>query len=252
MVNDYESYYRYFVQDYSRNQIRKDSVFWSNSIDPCEVLNSVSIGEEDHSFWNQHGESLDRYKELIFNYIESINQISRFGSLDHLSLSDPVHMAYQAFHGSEPIDLIEYQGKLLLNNNGRHRVAAARILHEQGVDIKIPGRITRYIPVNKPPEQSNSYKQNLNAMAHRIEQQIELLEQAESLFAEHAEKVQELTDHFSAGVRALEQDELNHDYMDLLEEFLSDYIIKLKTIRETIEDEYLPKLQRKIIHLEER
>ena len=89
-------------------------------------------------------------------------------------------------------------------------------------------------------------------MAHQIENQIDLLKDAKHLFSEHAEKVQDLTNHFSAGVRGLEQDELNHDYMDFLEEFLGDYILKLNAIRETIEDEYVLALNRKIQYLEDR
>jgi hypothetical protein len=251
-MNEYDTFYQEFVRDISRQSINRVEVCWSNSINPCEVLNSIVTNDNDSSFWSQHGESIDRYKELITNYADSLDQISRYGNLDHLSLSDPVHIAYQAFHGSEPIDLIEYQGKLMIGSNGRHRIEAAKILQKQGIDIKLSGRITKYMPADSSPATKQSQHLNSTKMSYQIEYQIELLGKAKALFVEHAEKVQELTDHFNAGVRALEQEDLNHDYMDFLEEFLSDYIIKLKTIRETIEDEYLPHLQRKINYLEER
>jgi len=92
----------------------------------------------------------------------------------------------------------------------------------------------------------------INMANNHIERQIELLRDAKSLFNDHAEKVEELRGNFSSRVMQLEQDELNHDYMKFLEEFLGDYMAKLSTIRETIEDEYVPALERKIRHLEER
>lgn len=92
-----------------------------------------------------------------------------------------------------------------------------------------------------------------NSMANNhIERQIDLLTNAKNLFSQHAEKVEDLRLTFASGVRHLEQDELNQDYMEFLEEFLADYLVKLATIRETIEDEYLPAVERKIRYLEER
>lgn len=89
-------------------------------------------------------------------------------------------------------------------------------------------------------------------MAHQIEHQIELLKDAKSLFAQQSEKIQELMDHFNHGVMALEQDDLNHDYVDFLNEFLADYLVKLKTMAEVIEEEYMPQMERKIRSLEDR
>lgn len=94
---------------------------------------------------------------------------------------------------------------------------------------------------------------NFSNMANnQIERQIELLQDAKTLFTQHAELVEEIRLNFAGSVRGLEQNELNQDYMDFLEEFLGDYMIKLGAIRETIEDEYLPALIRKIRYLEER
>ncbi|MEY4934528.1 MAG: hypothetical protein RIS64_887 [Bacteroidota bacterium] len=98
----------------------------------------------------------------------------------------------------------------------------------------------------------SSFKSNIGMANNHIERQIELLNNAKNLFSEYAEKVEDLRTSFASRVRGLEQDELNQDYMEFLEDFLGDYLIKLGAIRETIEDEYLPAVGRKIRYLEER
>jgi hypothetical protein len=94
---------------------------------------------------------------------------------------------------------------------------------------------------------------NTGGMANNhIERQIELLRDAKAMFIQHSQIMDNTLQLFNSGVRSLEQDELNHDYMDFLEEFLKEYSGKLKSMRETIDDEYLPAVERKIRYLEER
>ncbi len=104
--------------------------------------------------------------------------------------------------------------------------------------------------------QSNQFSSTFNYTSrmanNHIERQIELLRDAKALFAQHAEIMENTMREFNSGVRSLEQDELNHDYMEFLEEFLTEYSGKLKSMRENIEDDYLPALERKIRYLEER
>lgn len=99
---------------------------------------------------------------------------------------------------------------------------------------------------------TSSFNPSIGMANNHIERQIELLNNAKNLFNQHAEKVEDLRANFASSVRGLEQDELNQDYMEFLEEFLGDYMVKLGTIRETIEDEYVPAVVRKIRSLEER
>jgi len=251
---DFDSINEVFLSDLRNKKIAKGGTFWREDINPDELFNSVDGNSSDSIFWSQHGENVIRYKELILNYNEAKRQIEEHGNLDHLSSNHPVNMAYQVLHGSEPIRLIEYNGKLLVSENGRHRIEAAKLLKKEGIDVKISAEITRFLTTSRTIQNNQSQvNSTLSNMAnYQIENQIELLRNAKSLFSEHAEKVQELTELFNARVRMLEQDELNHDYMDFIEEFLRDYVVKLKSIRETIEDEYLPQLERKIRHLEER
>ena len=251
-MNEYEVQYQKFVSFFVDSLITKSKEIWVDKIDPHKILNSIDEEEVDSEFWGQHGETLERYKELIVNYNRAQIIISFEHSLDSLPYSDPRILAHQVFHG-DPIRIFEYDGILMIEGNGRHRIAAAKLLKKEGIDVILSGFVTRYVSVTKEIKKNHSQLNLNNKMAnYQIEGQVELLRDAKSLFSQHAEKVQELMDQFNSGVRALEQEELNHDYMDFLEEFLADYIVKMRTIRETIEDEYLPQLDRKIRSLEER
>ncbi len=87
---------------------------------------------------------------------------------------------------------------------------------------------------------------------YQIERQVELLEDARSIIIQHSQLLDNAMTMFRSGVNSLEQDDLNHDYMDFLEGFLAEYSSKLKSLRDTIDEEYIPALNRKIRHLEER
>lgn len=255
-MDTYQSLFDGFSQGFLDKNLEKKGDEWRTSINPDDIFNSPDADNSD-KFWAQHGENNDRYKELIINYQKAQEEVKQRGNLDHLPWDNPVSMAYQAFHGSEPISLTDYDGKLMINNNGRHRIEAAKQLKAQGYDVKLTALVTKYESKNQPPkpiEKSNiihsSHKSS--SMAHQIERQIDLLKDAKHLFLEHAGKVQDLTNDFNARVRSLEQDELNHDYMDFLEDFLGAYITHLNTIRETIEEDYVPALSKKIHYLEDR
>jgi hypothetical protein len=88
--------------------------------------------------------------------------------------------------------------------------------------------------------------------AHRIEEQIEMLAKAKSFLQQHAESLDEQVKDMRSQIRSLEQDELNHDYLDFLEEFQTLYTSKLTAITEEIEGAYIPSIQRKMQHLEDR
>jgi hypothetical protein len=254
-MNNYETVFDTFISAFSAKTIENQGTAWQTAINPDDVFNSPGADNSD-TFWSQHGENVDRYKELILNYQQADKEIKQHGNLDHLRYDSPISMAYQAFHGSEPITLTDYDGKLMINGNGRHRIEAAKRLRAEGYDVKLSALVTKWQTPSVSKEKtgiiSSNSLSNSSSMSHQIENQIELLKQAKSLFSDHAEKIEELTQNFNAAVRGLEQDELNHDYMDFLEEFLADYVTKLKTIRETIEEEYMPLLNRKIQYLEDR
>ena len=86
----------------------------------------------------------------------------------------------------------------------------------------------------------------------QIELQIELLERAKLLFSKHSEHLEAVVSNFNQEVRALEQEDLNHDYLMYMEECFAEYSSQLKTVRENIDDEYIPAIIRKIRSLEER
>ncbi len=99
---------------------------------------------------------------------------------------------------------------------------------------------------------SSTFNHTSGMANNHIERQVELLQDAKALFVQHAQIMENTMQEFNSGVRSLEQDELNHDYMEFLEEFLTEYSGKLKSMRETIDDDYLPAVERKIRYLEER
>jgi hypothetical protein len=254
-MDNYTTVFDAFLTAFGSKTVENQGTAWQSAINPDDIFNSPDADNSDQ-FWAQHGENADRYKDLILNYQQAQAEIATHGNLDHLGWDNPVSMAHQVFHGSEPIALTDYNGKLLISSNGRHRIEAAKQLKAAGYDVKLSALVTKWRDPSVSKEKtgiiSSNSLNNSSSMAHQIENQIELLRQAKSLFSDHAEKIEELTQNFNAAVRGLEQDQLNHDYMDFLEEFLSDYVVKLKTIRETIEEEYMPLLNRKIQYLEDR
>lgn len=93
---------------------------------------------------------------------------------------------------------------------------------------------------------------NIDTMNNQIERQIDLLREVKAVFSQHSQIMDSTIQGFNTAIHSFEQDDLNHDYMDFIEEFFDEYKEKLMSISETIEDEYLPALERKIRYLEER
>lgn len=210
--------------------------------------------ENSDTFWTQYGENLKRYKDLVLNYQKAQNVLKEKGSLGHLSLTDPISMAYQVFHGNEPITLIKYNGKYVFDSSGRHRVIAAKILKQQGYDIQLTAMVTEYSQKNETKSSNFSNTSNIGNMSlgYEIERQVELLGEAKATFVSHSQQLENLLSTFNSALKSFEMDNLNHDYQEFLEEFNSEYSGKLKKMRDVIDSEYIPAIQRKINYLEDR
>ena len=220
-------------------------------INPLKVLSSVEESQSDRKFWEQHGENKERYFSLIRNYRAALEEIEIYKSLDRLDPMDPIRLAYQAIEGSDPIRLVGYDGVLMLES-GRHRLLAAKILASQGFLVELPATVHRYSPVAE-----KSFPRSKITLSHtmnnrQIERQIELLQDCRNLFSEHLEKLDEILRSFNDSVRSFEQDDLNHDYLSLLEEFQGNYVASLRGLHETISDDVIPQIEQKIRYLDER
>lgn len=254
-MENYESLYKQFVDKFGKNQLSKVKEKWMNEINPDDVFNSIDGDELNDTFWAQHGANVDRYKQLILNYTTAKEYVKKNGSIDSRDSSDPIRIAYEMFHGGDHIRLLEFDGRLLIEGNGRHRIAAAKLLKKEGVPVTLTALVTYYGPnIPHANNQSNhrSTKFTNDMAGYQLERQIDLLSEAKKLFSEHSELIQALMENFNKSVTSLEQDDLNHDYVTFIEQFLLEYTGRLKSIRVTIDDEYLPQIERKKRHLEER
>lgn len=96
-------------------------------------LNVISPDEmNDEKFWNQHGETQNRYFDLIEKYEKCDSLLKQGKTLDEIRKEDSwVANAHDVFHGSEPIRLLKSGDYYQIDSNGRHRVAAAQMYYLQ-------------------------------------------------------------------------------------------------------------------------
>ena len=101
-----------------------------------------------------------------------------------------------------------------------------------------------------------SYAANPNrtgySMSQRLEEQIELLTNAKSRYQGLSERIQDLIYESKRIVVNLADNELNHDYVEYLDEFNLSLIPAMAHVVERIEEELQSNLTSKIRYLEER
>jgi hypothetical protein len=109
-------------------------------------------------------------------------------------------------------------------------------------------------PPTSPINPSSSIPKPNHNMAQnsQIEAQIEMLQKAVQFLAQHGESLNEQVMSMQGQVQNLGEEDLNHDYMEYLEEFQETYASKILAIIQEIDDQYIPDIQRKIQYLEER
>lgn len=242
----FQSMYSQFVSELTRKTIKNSQLETETEIDLDLVINEDF---DEDKFWGQKQLGKEVYKEIVLNYQLALKEIGEFGNLDHLANNHSVSKAYQSFN-SDPIKLLKFDGKYLMDGNGRHRLEAAKLLKRQGYNIKIKAIVTKWEYLNKEINTTNNKK--VSSMSHLIEGQIELLEKARHVFLQHSQEMTNLQEQLNNQIRGLEQDELNHDYLDFVEEFQLIYNAKLRDLCQQIHDEIVPQIIRKIQHLEDR
>jgi hypothetical protein len=120
-----------FTAKYLNGELVKEDTKRVIGINPKRVM----MPQIDDGFWKHHGNDKERYIDLVKRYHEAVKYLDEGKRLEDNPVLDK---AYRVFK-NEPIRLVELDGYYMVEENGRHRVAAAKELN-----ISIEAEVVTY------------------------------------------------------------------------------------------------------------
>jgi len=111
-------------------------------INPLKVITPDEV--DDEKFWVQHDrDGLTRYIDLIEKYERCQQELNSGKTLDQIRSEDlMIANAHDVFHGRDPIRLVKSGDFFRIEENGRHRIAAAQTYYFQtGKIISLPAEV---------------------------------------------------------------------------------------------------------------
>ena len=98
----------------------------TNNIDPKKILSP----EIDGKFWDHHGNRKEDYIKLIKNVNKHNHLIENGASIENIANSHPEFANAYEVCTKNPIRLIKLNNYYMVDEDGRHRVAAAQLIDE--------------------------------------------------------------------------------------------------------------------------
>jgi len=106
---------------------------WIQASEVCGVMGKDDVDSKE--FWSHHGETRDRFGELITGGGEIKSRLDNGEDLDQILQDERLRKCWSALAGN-PIRVSEYNGSYIFDGDGRHRLRMA-----DGLGLPVPVKI---------------------------------------------------------------------------------------------------------------
>jgi len=130
-----------FNEKFIKKEIKLDSPKLVSNIDPSRILTP----EMDTTFWNHHGNNKSDYVSIADKISEISNQLDLGLTIDKISTHNESNKQIISSLKNNPIRLIKCDDYYMIDEDGRHRVAAAQLLTKQKENVRLIAEVRETI-----------------------------------------------------------------------------------------------------------